>query len=242
MDTKPRVRSRKLYTKLSPGTIRLVRLLPATSAGVECELFESTLRNARDHYKALSYTWGETNPGERAIISINNFIIGVKANLYNALRRLRQRTQPVVLWVDALCIDQTNESERTQQVNMMRDIYAGSSEVIIWLGIRGTGDDLGEFVDRGGDNSEDVGQRIRFSGDERDVDKLDSYLSQLAARKQALSPEARDIYGAFCVISMLSQGVLASKIWYLRHLDHSPPITRGLQAIMRKSWVSISQP
>ncbi|KAF3771413.1 HET-domain-containing protein, partial [Cryphonectria parasitica EP155] len=191
-----RLNTQPLYSKLPPGTIRLVRLLPATSSGLECELFESTLQIARNHYNALSYTWGETNPGERAIITVNETVVGIKANLYNALRRVRQRTQPVVLWVDSLCIDQSDEADRTQQVGMMRDIYASSSEVIIWLGIRGRGDDLGE----------------------------------------SLSPDAIDIYGAFCVISMLSQGVLASKIWYLRHLDHSPPIIRGLNAIMQKSW------
>ncbi|KEZ42283.1 hypothetical protein SAPIO_CDS6144 [Scedosporium apiospermum] len=38
------------------------------------------------------------------------------------------------IWIDALCIDQNNIPERNAQVAMMRDIYAKSSRIIIWLG------------------------------------------------------------------------------------------------------------
>lgn len=46
--------------------------------------------------------------------------------------------------------------------------------------------------------------------------------------KQGPSIGAIDVYGAFCVISLLFQNVPVSKIWYLRYLDYSPPIMRGL--------------
>ena len=38
------------------------------------------------------------------------------------------------LWVDALCIDQTNIQERASQVSLMGDIYSTADRVIIWLG------------------------------------------------------------------------------------------------------------
>jgi len=37
-------------------------------------------------------------------------------------------------WIDALCIDQSNVSERNSQVAMMREIYKASKRIIIWLG------------------------------------------------------------------------------------------------------------
>lgn len=220
--------------------LRLVRLLPATTSGIYCQLFQSTLHDAENQYAALSYVWGGEDSTTRAIIHVNDAVVRIKPNLYDALYRLRQRTQPVVFWVDSLCINQADDNERTHQVGMMRDIYAKASEVIIWLGIRGRDEDLGERMelDASDTKSEDVNRRIRFYGDERDTEKLESYLYQRMQAKQGPSIGAIDVYGAFCVISLLSQNVPASKIWYLRHLDHSPPIMRGLIAIMCKSWVS----
>jgi hypothetical protein len=39
-----------------------------------------------------------------------------------------------LLWIDAVCIDQTNIAERNAQVAMMAKIYGSGSGMIIWLG------------------------------------------------------------------------------------------------------------
>ncbi|KAI3585791.1 heterokaryon incompatibility protein-domain-containing protein [Fusarium oxysporum f. sp. albedinis] len=39
-----------------------------------------------------------------------------------------------MLWVDALCIDQTNIKERGHQVNRMGEIYKKADKVVVWLG------------------------------------------------------------------------------------------------------------
>lgn len=39
-----------------------------------------------------------------------------------------------MLWVDALCIDQSNDSEKTQQVQQMGTIYKTAAAVVLWLG------------------------------------------------------------------------------------------------------------
>jgi Heterokaryon incompatibility protein (HET) len=36
--------------------------------------------------------------------------------------------------VDALCIDQQNRDERTQQVRLMTNIYSAAESVAVWLG------------------------------------------------------------------------------------------------------------
>ncbi|KXH32915.1 hypothetical protein CSIM01_07542 [Colletotrichum simmondsii] len=39
-----------------------------------------------------------------------------------------------LVWIDAICIDQTNPQEKAVQIPLMGDIYAQSSAVYIWLG------------------------------------------------------------------------------------------------------------
>ncbi|KAK7178548.1 heterokaryon incompatibility protein [Paraphaeosphaeria sporulosa] len=36
------------------------------------------------------------------------------------------------LWVDAVCIDQSNTSERTYQVRMLDRIYSEAECVVVW--------------------------------------------------------------------------------------------------------------
>jgi hypothetical protein len=55
-------------------------------------------------------------------------------NLQSGLRRLRSLDDDLTLWIDALCINQSNDSERTEQVNLMHDIFAFTEEVIVYLG------------------------------------------------------------------------------------------------------------
>lgn len=68
----------------------------------------------------------------------------VRDNLLNALRGLRHKDQPLLLWVDAVCInqdpaDEVAKREKQQQVNNMAQIYNSAKSVCIWLG-EGTAD------------------------------------------------------------------------------------------------------
>jgi hypothetical protein len=58
----------------------------------------------------------------------------VTKNAYLALRDLRCQREDRVLWIDALCIDQSNDEERGQQVQQMGSIYSKAERVFIWLG------------------------------------------------------------------------------------------------------------
>ncbi|KAK3996586.1 heterokaryon incompatibility protein-domain-containing protein [Cladorrhinum sp. PSN332] len=60
----------------------------------------------------------------------------IRKNLYNALRRLRSKLNHVLLWVDAICIDQSEDgkTEKQGQLAMMGRIYNSASNVCIWLG------------------------------------------------------------------------------------------------------------
>lgn len=43
-------------------------------------------------------------------------------------------SEPRVLWVDAICINQSNPDEKNHQVRQMYRIYSSASRVLIWLG------------------------------------------------------------------------------------------------------------
>lgn len=89
-------------------------------------------RVALDTYEALSYTWGPMQ--KHGIILLNSVEWPVMKNLLAALKRLRHRSKPRKLWIDQLCIDQSNNDERGQQVKLMAKIYSLAEDVLVWLG------------------------------------------------------------------------------------------------------------
>jgi hypothetical protein len=105
---------------------------------VEC-ILETVSSESNPAYTALSYTWGSPLPCKP--IRIDGMIVQVRANLEEALRHIRQPSQPVCLWVDAICIDQNNTKERSEQVLRMRSIYQKAVSVIAWLGLAADGSD-----------------------------------------------------------------------------------------------------
>jgi ankyrin repeat protein len=121
---------------LEGSTFRLIRILAAESPSeIQCELFEAWL--TRDNngipYEALSYTWGGTQQNFK--IGMNGSEMYITQNLYEALQHLRFPDQDRILWVDALCIDQSNNKERGHQVQQMDKIYREADQVLVWLGL-----------------------------------------------------------------------------------------------------------
>ncbi|KAH8645722.1 heterokaryon incompatibility protein-domain-containing protein [Xylariales sp. PMI_506] len=113
--------------------IRIARLLPSLfyTAPIRCVLSTACL-DGEPQYEALSYAWGD--PEEREPIYINGLELDVTTNLVAALRRLRNRTRPRNIWVDAICINQHDMREKSHQVNLMTEIYSRTTMAIIWLG------------------------------------------------------------------------------------------------------------
>lgn len=99
----------------------------------------STIRHTNRYewgdFVALSYTWGHATP--TAMILVDGSVVPVRTNLEAALRRLRNK-KPIasgtLVWVDALCIDQDNLTERETEVKRIRTIYKSAYDVVVWLG------------------------------------------------------------------------------------------------------------
>ena len=84
-------------------------------------------------YEALSYAWA-SREGAHAITLSNASSLPLTENLARALRRLRKRDQVRDLWIDQLCINQSDLEERSQQVSLMGQIYRQARNVLVWLG------------------------------------------------------------------------------------------------------------
>ncbi|KAI8683441.1 HET domain-containing protein [Fusarium keratoplasticum] len=83
-------------------------------------------------YEAFSYAWGNNEKSEAVIV--DKRVLPVTENLHMALQHLRQEDIDRILWVDAVCIDQSNVAERGHQVTYMGSIYERANNVIVWLG------------------------------------------------------------------------------------------------------------
>ncbi|KAI0552488.1 heterokaryon incompatibility protein-domain-containing protein [Xylaria curta] len=124
-----------------PKSIRVMIVKPAVSleAPVECTLDEVDLDNLipSSSYEALSYVWGERF-GTVPILCHGRKLL-VTPNCYDALVHLRLPSKHRRLFVDAICIDQRQDlqrsiNERDHQIAIMGNVYERARQVIIWLG------------------------------------------------------------------------------------------------------------
>ncbi|KAJ9150553.1 HET-domain-containing protein [Coniochaeta hoffmannii] len=150
-----------MYQPLPTNTsIRLLRIISKPEDDPVCCL--DTLDVDDDVvYTCLSYTWGDpldhqlSSPSStplaepspaRSVTLDSGYSIDVTPNLFDALRHLcsngySNETADAesgriknYLWIDAICIDQSNTDEKNKQVSLMGRIYEKAQTVIIWLG------------------------------------------------------------------------------------------------------------
>lgn len=121
---------------VAKSEIRLLRLQPSSYKGslVQCDLVYTSLNQPKSEriYEALSYTWGSSAAGHSIVLNGQHF--DVTDNLHAALVELRLKDQDRYLWVDAICINQSDIPERNREVLRMLSIYQNAQQVVVWLG------------------------------------------------------------------------------------------------------------
>ncbi|KAK4548280.1 hypothetical protein LTR36_010150 [Oleoguttula mirabilis] len=138
------------HSAIQPGTIRLLKLLPGSAkSDIEANLLIRWIRVERgstdnrtivdpEPYQAPSYTWGPKDEASDFSLKIlahsESFYIPIRRNLEAALRQLRHKDQASYWWVDALCINQDDEDEKSMQTPLMSLIYSKAESVCVWLG------------------------------------------------------------------------------------------------------------
>ena len=134
--------------------IRLLQLeseeSSATGVGtgpIRCSISHVSL-DGKPTYTAVSYRW----TGGPSVIHVcdgdTQRRLHVCANLEAALRQIRDHTQTtrpgLLIWADAICINQEDEVEKSWQVGMMGRIYEQAAFTLVWLGE--DGGERGEFA------------------------------------------------------------------------------------------------
>lgn len=127
------------YTPLDQGqdeTRLLSRGQPALIDGQNNYTLRHVSLVQDPEYEALSYTWADVNGrnDKDKHIFIDGHVVRVGANLAAALSQLFSGDVDRKLWIDALCINQTDTSERNMQVSKMSIIYSKATNVVLWLG------------------------------------------------------------------------------------------------------------
>ena len=115
--------------------IRLLQLLPgAEEDALAGELIHLDLKLSQPDlaFEAVSYCWGDKS--QRVVFHINEGQIEVPLSASQALRRLRYQDRPRLLWLDAICINQSDVAEKNRQVALMHLVYGRASRCLIWLG------------------------------------------------------------------------------------------------------------
>lgn len=123
----------------APGaeSIRLVTIHPGIGpdhivVSLQPALFIPT---GPPEYEALSYVWGSTESLQTIYVGTRDrAALRVTRNLYVALQHLRYQDRQRVMWIDALCIDQSNDIEKGPQVALMGQVFECASRVVVWLG------------------------------------------------------------------------------------------------------------
>ncbi|KAF2110904.1 heterokaryon incompatibility protein-domain-containing protein [Lophiotrema nucula] len=139
------------YAPLAEGRreIRLLHVAPKDPSQPDSAIasrFSAASLDDNPDYEALSYAWGDHT--KEKTIFIDSTSVGITRNLHDALEDLQLAYQERTLWVDAVCINQADNEERTHQVSQMRHVYESASRVIAYLGKEYEGSDAAmEFLE-----------------------------------------------------------------------------------------------
>ncbi|KAI1733518.1 heterokaryon incompatibility protein-domain-containing protein [Xylaria scruposa] len=132
-------------------------------------------------YEALSYAWGHASksqsitvePGAAHITGTKRHAtldpntaweekdttLEVSDSSLGALRYLRDKERSRLLWIDTICIQQSDNVEKGHQVSRMSFIYGQAYRVVVWLGLEANG-------------SSHAIQTLNYIGSQGDIDAL----------------------------------------------------------------------
>ncbi|KAJ1335474.1 HET domain-containing protein [Microdochium nivale] len=132
-----RARPYQYQHRVSREQIRLLK--PASTAHGELSFqVVKVPRSEKPNYTAISYTWGDE--AATKTIFLDNRVFRVRKNLWLCLEFLTRPSRSwrgknwTYVWVDAVCINQSDTIERNEQVRSMHETYRQASCVTVWLG------------------------------------------------------------------------------------------------------------
>ncbi|KAF6816139.1 heterokaryon incompatibility [Colletotrichum plurivorum] len=126
-----------LYASLLPLLThsRCIRVIDISHNGDRNAPLRGSLRvvNLKDspQFRALSYVWGDCS-GNEYTLHCNGCDIPITKNCRDAIASLRSQHADLTIWIDAVCINQGDEKEKTSQIQMMEEIYTWAQAAFVW--------------------------------------------------------------------------------------------------------------
>jgi Heterokaryon incompatibility protein (HET) len=125
------------YSSIRPRFVRLLELRESDAFIGEEKTLQGTLKqisldSCSEPFDAISYACGPAVYCECILIDGKKVL--VTKNCHNALRHLRDQFGLRTVWVDAVCINERNDDEKSGQIRLMTSIYGKARKVYIWLG------------------------------------------------------------------------------------------------------------
>lgn len=135
-----------VYDELPDHSIRLLDMFTQEDAPNRIAFRLRTYHlNEAPPFHALSYVWGQSLEQHKVPCRKNGESsasqITIASNLFHALPFLKAASNRPI-WIDAICINQGSNEEKSRVVPMMGEYYGKAAEVLIWLGPSGNGSDL----------------------------------------------------------------------------------------------------
>jgi hypothetical protein len=116
-----------------PDYIRLLHLEPASGNPSQPRgSLQVHKLDGQCEYEAISYAWGDWPEIDQNLF-LDDQILKISRNLYAALMAYSYPDRTRVIWADAICINQADNADKSQQVAIMADIYRKAKTVLAWL-------------------------------------------------------------------------------------------------------------
>lgn len=97
-------------------------------------------------YEAISWAWDTPAEQGTNTLLIDGMELGISPNMYRILSLLVPIRDTRLVWIDAICIDQTSRSEKQDQIPLMTKIYASAERVVAFPGEGPLADLAAEFI------------------------------------------------------------------------------------------------
>jgi hypothetical protein len=122
-----------------PDSRTWIRIMSLERGEVNQQLvgsLDSAIIGSEVRYDATSYCVGPTETHHQILLRKQDkyYALPITSSLFEMLRRFRSLTETRRLWIDAVCIDQTNDQEKGDQIMLMNKIYTLTRRVLIYLG------------------------------------------------------------------------------------------------------------